>query len=104
MSKTEQNFHNLYWLTVVALWVISLYFFLWTILPATWFFQNININSVWWAVDLSFTTEFNWTWTGKVVNVMNCTSDLLIKEKKTIEVLPFIYKEIEALKPVLTWN
>lgn len=77
---------------------------MWYALPSTRFFQDINVDSWWWAVDMSFTTEFKWDWTWTIINMMNCTSDLLIKEKHVVEVLPMIYKEIEVTRPILTWQ
>ena len=104
MSKTEQMAHNIYWLIVRALWIISAYLFIGYAMPATWFFQDINVDSWGWAIDMSFTTEFNWEWTWKIINTMNCTSDLLIREKEIVEVRPLVYKEIEITRPILTWQ
>jgi len=100
----EQTIHNIYRALMWGLWIISLYLLVWYSLPSTWFFQDINVNSGWGDIDMSFVTEFKWEWTWSIVNQMNCTSDLLIKEKQIVEVLPLIYKKIEVVKPILTWN
>ncbi len=104
MSKTEQTIHNIYWVVVWWLGILSAYLFVWYSMPSTRFFQDINVDSWGWAIDMSFVTEFKWEWTWTVVNMMNCTSDLLIKEKQLVEVLPMIYKEIEVTKTFLTWE